>query len=287
MDAHECCLTAMLMLRLTLCVCGLCRFSCKRLEPVFTYVCQNMLKPRNVRVRDGEPRLHNACCFDIPCAQYAPAPLPRGWKKGDRIPEHHMPSPDDYVFAHSKVWCFDFVDTYGVVLRCTVCAAKRRALEAQCERDGVLPPVVGAGLDGVLPAERLAQLKWTHENGSLGEDATICGAWIIATKLCLYNYATARARVCLDCGHKQHDLQPDVWRQLQMNVLADQPLTIEQLKLNVPVRVSPLLPCIAICGEAAGVILCAASVTQSCQSVRVRGSGGWQSWSSRGGSGWL
>ena len=54
-------------------------------------------------MRDGEPRLHNACCFDIPCAQYAPAPLPRGWKKGDRIPEHHMPSPDDYAFAHLRV----------------------------------------------------------------------------------------------------------------------------------------------------------------------------------------
>ena len=75
-------------------------------------------------MRNGEPHLHDT--FDILCAQYAPAPLTRGWKKGHRIPEHHMPSPDDYVFAHSKVWCFDFVDTYNTVLKCTASAAKHK-----------------------------------------------------------------------------------------------------------------------------------------------------------------
>mmetsp|Transcript_46321 Transcript_46321/g.94724 ORF Transcript_46321/g.94724 Transcript_46321/m.94724 type:complete len:1439 (-) Transcript_46321:927-5243(-) len=210
------------------------RFDPRRLKQVLTYTCKNLLKPRNIRCRAGENLPHDACTFPFPSCQYTPSPLPDGWKKGDKFPDYMLPTPEDYAFADAQVYMFDLVDTYGVTINCIHCAKERQELEAKCATHQLPCQPLKRDKDSTLETQRLAQLCWTHE-AEPSQFREIFGTWIVASRTSLYNYATARARICRNCKKTQHDLMPEVWEQLPESVLADLPISLHGLDLSAPV----------------------------------------------------
>ena len=205
------------------------RFAAPRLRKVFDHVIRTDFGPRNAKLRgahanQGErmaigscKRDHNASCFEIPTKQYCPSD-PRPNTGGAMIVQ---PLPDDYAFAGCKMYLFDFADTYGVVVKCVNCEKER---QTAAEEEDQLDEEKWFKKDSnhLVRGERLSQGCWTHQADKTW--SKVHGCWLIATQDSLYNYATARVRICRDCNHQQHDFMSEVWWQLPDDVKADLPL---------------------------------------------------------------
>ena len=196
------------------------RFHLGRMAPVFDHVIKHNMGPRNAAIREQAlARPLNASCFPVPCKQYSGGGAGANWNA-------KMPKPDDYAFAQSKLFLFDIVDTYGISLKCVgKCAETLASLgDAATMDDENKQKWLHKDKNDLARGEHLSAACWTHEaDPSWG--GGLSNAWYIPDQDTIFNFATARCRVCSDCGDKQHDMMPAVWKQLPEDIVQDLPFT--------------------------------------------------------------
>ena len=212
------------------------RFHLARMAPVFDHVIKHNMGPRNAAIREQVlARPQNASCFPVPCKQYS------GGGSGAADWNAQMPKPDDYAFAQSKLFLFDIVDTYGFSLKCVgKCAETLASLgDPDTMDDENKEKWLCKDKNDLARGEHLSAACWTHEADPTWGGG-LSNAWYIPDQDTIFNFATARCRVCSDCGDKQHDMMPAVWKQLPEDIVQDLPFTCNAVDPQQQVQQCPI-----------------------------------------------